>query len=35
LGVTDVRRRKYTSTAAGGREIHSVQKLSWRFFDWR
>ena len=35
FGVTRVFCSNHTSTAAGGREIHSVQKLSRDFFDWR
>ena len=35
FGVTRVPLSIHTSTAAGGREIHSVQKLSRFFFDCR
>ena len=33
FGVTGVSFMSHTSTAAGGRETHSVQRLSFRFFD--
>ena len=36
FGVTGVLRKKYTTTAAGGRHTHSVHQLmSLRFFDAR